>query len=199
MCCYLNFFSDFSWSVSSSKLNWLIFFGKCTLSDFHSICACTKSDEKYVLQWLYACALCACRYLHLQKENFNTVISSLDERYIFDQDLHWCKSILRISSEEMLIRKSAAGVLRFCKRNCFLSDGSAIIPSISGTYNFMFIVQRSWAEPLSSRTLVHSTSVKVVLSTKIKFPKKIEVFSYYDEKMQFTIIIKKLIILQFCE
>ena len=26
MCCYLNFFADFCWSVSSSKLNWLIFF-----------------------------------------------------------------------------------------------------------------------------------------------------------------------------
>ena len=69
MCCYLNFLADFCWSVSSSQLNWLILFRKCTGSGFHSICACTKSDEKYVLQWLYACALCASRYLHLQKEN----------------------------------------------------------------------------------------------------------------------------------
>ena len=68
MCCYLNFLADFCYSLSSSKLNWLIFL-KCTGSGLYSICACAKSDEKYVLQWLYACTLCANRYLHLQKEN----------------------------------------------------------------------------------------------------------------------------------
>ena len=26
VCCYLNFLADFCWSVSSSKLNWLMFF-----------------------------------------------------------------------------------------------------------------------------------------------------------------------------
>ena len=60
-----------------------------------------------------------CKYIFTSAERkFNTVFSSPNERYIFDQDLHWYKSVLRISNEEMQIRKSAIGVLHFWKRNC---------------------------------------------------------------------------------
>ena len=47
-----------------------------------------------------------CKHIFASAEReFNTVIPSLVDN--FDQDLHLCKSVLRISSEEMLIRKSA--------------------------------------------------------------------------------------------
>ena len=36
---------------------------------FYRICACVKSDAKYVLQRLYTWVFCASTYLHLQKEN----------------------------------------------------------------------------------------------------------------------------------
>ena len=87
-CCYLNFLADFCWSVSSSKLNWSIFF-KCTGNGLYIICACAKSDEKYVLQWLPACAFCARRYLRLQKENLiPLLLRSLISDTFFFQDLH---------------------------------------------------------------------------------------------------------------
>ena len=121
MCCYLNFLADFCWSVSSSKLNWLIFL-KVHRKWFSQHMRMRQEWWKICLTVvIHMRTLCKQKFASAERK-FNTVISSLDERYIFDQDLHWCKSILRISSEEMLIRKSAAGVLRFWKRKCMPSS-----------------------------------------------------------------------------
>ena len=56
-----------------------------------------------------------CRHIFASAERkFNTVISSLGNTIL----IRIYKSVIRILSEEMLIRKSASGVLRFWKRNC---------------------------------------------------------------------------------
>ena len=81
MCCYLNFLADFCWSVSSSKLNWLIYFWKYTGSGLYSICACAKSDEKYVTVVIRMRTLCKQIFASAERK-FNTIISSLDERYL---------------------------------------------------------------------------------------------------------------------
>ena len=50
-----------------------------------------------------------CKHTFASAERkFNTGIPSLVDT-IFDQDLHLCKSVLRISSEEMFDKKKSAG------------------------------------------------------------------------------------------